>query len=108
MEILCNCFMCFFFKGTATTEIYTFCHPLSLNDALPIYPNIPGRRITLVGRENPAARAPAHGTAPPSNPDADAGRVHAGAGEPDLPRAISPPARTQRPDRKSTRLNSSH
>src|SRR3546814_21195406 len=28
--------MCFFFKDTATTEIYTYCHTLSLHDALPI------------------------------------------------------------------------
>src|SRR3546814_5712125 len=27
---------CFFFKDPATTEIYTYCHPLSLHDALPI------------------------------------------------------------------------
>src|SRR3546814_1024112 len=28
--------MCFFFNDTATTEIYTYCHTLSLHDALPI------------------------------------------------------------------------
>src|SRR3546814_18636049 len=28
----------FFFKDTATTEIYTYLPPLSLHDALPIYP----------------------------------------------------------------------
>src|SRR3546814_2027831 len=28
--------MCFFFNATATTEIYTYCHALSLHDALPI------------------------------------------------------------------------
>src|SRR3546814_18420872 len=27
----------FFFNDTATTEIYTYCHTLSLHDALPIY-----------------------------------------------------------------------
>src|SRR3546814_16291940 len=27
---------CFFFNDTATTEIYTYCHTLSLHDALPI------------------------------------------------------------------------
>src|SRR3546814_14620665 len=27
---------CFFFQDTATTEIYTYCHTLSLHDALPI------------------------------------------------------------------------
>src|SRR3546814_9816419 len=29
--------MFFFFNGTATTEIYTYLHTLSLHDALPIY-----------------------------------------------------------------------
>src|SRR3546814_2378694 len=29
--------MLFFFNDTATTEIYTYCHPLSLLDALPIF-----------------------------------------------------------------------
>src|SRR3546814_10591810 len=32
----------FFFNDTATTEIYTYCHPLSLHDALPIL-RYPGR-----------------------------------------------------------------
>src|SRR5260221_8095957 len=34
-----QCCRFFFFKNTATTEIY----PLSLHDALPIYPRQPGR-----------------------------------------------------------------
>src|SRR3546814_18655471 len=29
-------YLCFFFNSTATTEIYTYCHPLSRHDALPI------------------------------------------------------------------------
>src|SRR3546814_2904115 len=29
--------MFFFFNDPATTEIYTYCHTLSLHDALPIY-----------------------------------------------------------------------
>src|SRR3546814_8139401 len=29
--------MFFFFNGTATTDINTYCHTLSLHDALPIY-----------------------------------------------------------------------
>src|SRR3546814_1643501 len=33
--LLCICF--FFFNDTATTEIYTYRHTLSLHDALPIY-----------------------------------------------------------------------
>src|SRR3546814_16607841 len=31
------CFAFFFFKYTAPTEIYPYCHPLSLHDPLPIY-----------------------------------------------------------------------
>src|SRR3546814_14060231 len=30
------CFILFCFNDTATTEIYTYCHTLSLHDALPI------------------------------------------------------------------------
>src|SRR3546814_13750085 len=33
-------FLLFFFNETATTEIYTYGHPLSLHDALPIYRSI--------------------------------------------------------------------
>src|SRR3546814_15471406 len=36
---ICVCDVCsvvFFFNDTATTEIYTYCHTLSLHDALPI------------------------------------------------------------------------
>src|SRR3546814_8053278 len=43
---------CFFFNDTATTEIYTYGHTLSLHDALPIY----GREV-LTRR---IARAVAH------------------------------------------------
>src|SRR3546814_13842721 len=31
------CSSSFFFIATATTELYTYCHTLSLHDALPIY-----------------------------------------------------------------------
>src|SRR3546814_18959433 len=41
---------CFFFSGTATTEIYTFCHTLSLHDALPIYPRPAGAEIEIERR----------------------------------------------------------
>src|SRR3546814_12846768 len=33
-------FICFFFNYTATTEIYTYRHTLSLHDALPIFPTL--------------------------------------------------------------------
>src|SRR5256885_7901843 len=71
-------FFFFFFNDTATTEIYT----LSLHDALPISP--PGRG---------ACEVPAR---EPGREDADPGQCR---------RARQP--RVQ-PDRKSTRLNSSH
>src|SRR3546814_8517206 len=32
-------FLFFVLSNPATTEIYTYCHTLSLHDALPIYPN---------------------------------------------------------------------
>src|SRR3546814_5391488 len=32
-----SCFIIVFFNDTATTEIYTYSHTLSLHDALPIY-----------------------------------------------------------------------
>src|SRR3546814_20225731 len=33
--------MYFVCKDSATTEFYTYCHPLSLHDALPISPELP-------------------------------------------------------------------
>src|SRR3546814_14079877 len=37
----------FFFTDTATTEIYTYCHTLSLHDALPILAEVSTRTGTL-------------------------------------------------------------
>src|SRR3546814_11685022 len=45
-----TCFF-FFFNDTATTEIYTYCHTLSLHDALPICAS-----RALVSRPSSAAR----------------------------------------------------
>src|SRR3712207_8166956 len=70
----------FFFNDTATTEIYT----LSLHDALPI--SLDRRRGRLHGRLT--------------------GR--AGGGHPPRMTGLSPHPAAPRPDRKSTRLNSSH
>src|SRR3546814_1969103 len=42
--------MCFFFNDTATTEIYTYGHTLSLHVALPIGWNIVGRVRVPFGR----------------------------------------------------------
>src|SRR5256885_12065224 len=83
-------FIFFFFNDTATTEIYT----LSLHDALPISRLQGARRDP---RDLSARRAlPGHG-----------GRaVRDGARDPAPGRAAARPA--LRPDRKSTRLNSSH
>src|SRR3712207_8193589 len=77
---LCCVYDVFFFKDTATTEIYT----LSLHDALPIY-GLPAPEILCQ-----FFRAAAAG-------DADGVRGDARGDGPNL-----------REDRKSTRLNSSH
>src|SRR5688500_19938491 len=74
----------FFFHLPLTTKIYT----LSLHDALPIYGHDPAGAVRLRGRPVPAAGI--------------AGRRARGAG-----RALGRRDRG-RPDRKSTRLNSSH
>src|SRR3712207_9003134 len=74
--------MVFFFKDTATTEIYT----LSLPDALPI----------LRSKDSAmTARTPSR-------------LVPLAAQSRDEPEPYSLPARTTSGDRKSTRLNSSH
>src|SRR3712207_7202785 len=75
----------FFFNDTATTEIYT----LSLHDALPIYRG----RVARQGAGEPRDRGPRHRP-----------RLRRGAGLRSGEDAL--PARD--PDRKSTRLNSSH
>src|SRR3546814_18591110 len=53
---LCWIVIIFFFNDTATTEIYTYCHTLSLHDALPIYPEaVDGQhRLAPAGRPRPA------------------------------------------------------
>src|SRR3546814_420202 len=51
------CFLFFFFHDTATTEIYTYGHTLSLHDALPIsfaytstaFPMLTGTLVTVAG-----------------------------------------------------------
>src|SRR3546814_10991641 len=48
----------FFFHDTATTEIYTFGHTLSLHDALPIYRK--GHKYSNTKKRNrPAGKSPA-------------------------------------------------
>src|SRR3712207_8711886 len=83
----------FFFNDTATTEIYT----LSLHDALPIY-EVDGLHPQLGQRHRPLHREPG---------DRELGaRRRLGA----HPAAHGGGVAQQRPqpDRKSTRLNSSH
>src|SRR2546430_12478951 len=83
-------FFFFFFNDPATTEIYT----LSLHDALPISLGLARRGSGLVRADSricPGHRRPRCG-------QPDRGNCH---GSP----AVAPRAR---PDRKSTRLNSSH
>src|SRR3546814_16331281 len=59
-------FLFFFFNATATTEIYTYCHTLSLHDALPIYPvqkQRDPRRVPHAARldQRKHGRPPRHG-----------------------------------------------
>src|SRR3546814_20522637 len=102
---MCFSSLFFFFNDTATTEIYTYCHTLALLDARPISRARNGRK--------PRQHA-AHVL--------QAGSNRACSGAEVLPR--TPARRTEglasiagqegchgrrtRPDRKSTRLNSSH
>src|SRR3546814_11678236 len=94
--------ICFFFNVTATTEIYTYCHTLSLHDALPISDVVSAHRMPeemlAYGRE-----AAERGLSV----------IVAGAGGaahlPGMLAAVTPlPVIGVPVDRKSTRLNSSH
>src|SRR3546814_20842127 len=48
LVIVCMTLSCFFFNDTATTEIYTDLHTLSLHDALPISAS---ESLVLLGRD---------------------------------------------------------
>src|SRR3712207_8125028 len=86
----------FFFNDTATTEIYT----LSLHDALPIFRPAAGRpRRAPGGRGQPGRAVPEV----PRRP----GAVRTGGRADAVGRDRVDPLPAQ-PDRKSTRLNSSH
>src|SRR3546814_17735386 len=99
--------MLFFFNDTATTEIYTYCHTLSLHDALPIYE----LGVLLFDRDRRGTRLTAAGTVCLQDTRRlftvleqareNAKAVAAGS-RGSLRIAVSDG------DRKSTRLNSSH
>src|SRR3546814_12896197 len=101
---MCLIFCCvIFFNDTATTEIYTYLHTLSLHAALPIFLRLDrhARFITRAGDETKTR----------------ADRAHRGARRAGRPPAVhvildfarTNPESTRRwRDRKSTRLNSSH
>src|SRR3546814_19242777 len=91
----------FVFNDTATTEIYTYGHTLSLHDALPIWARGAG-----------AQRLPAAGSRPAG---AGGGRRDPAVGHDQYQRLPAPAGAGRGPaqavagrDRKSTRLNSSH
>src|SRR3546814_14576475 len=91
-------FVFFFFNDTATTEIYTYGHTLSLHDALPIFEQLAAAFRKLAVLEPPAER-------PASTAPAAPGHVASDHAAPNRAAATEPDAA---PDRKSTRLNSSH
>src|SRR3546814_14851720 len=99
LVVLC----CFFFNVTATTEIYTYLHTLSLHDALPICSELVGclrvELCLLVGDEGGDAR-------PGAGQHADHQPQQAGPGG--QPPVAQGPEDLPEGDRKSTRLNSSH
>src|SRR3546814_16734203 len=96
----------FFFNDSETTEIYTYGHTLSLHDALPI----------SAEEENSAEPEPAEEKATSPQPEPEQAPPPAPADPPPpLPKTTPPivtpserPRPPANPDRKSTRLNSSH
>src|SRR3546814_12502467 len=94
----------FFFKYTATHEIYTYCHTLSLHDALPYcshhlsdrqvhHTGEVGAEAEDVAAVDEAGDAEPHGAAPTGIEGGD---------------QLGDAVHQRRGDRKSTRLNSSH
>src|SRR3546814_16564218 len=91
----------FFFKYTATTEIDTYCHTLSLHDARPI-----SRRRTMSGTGNRTLSAMSD---TPDGLEANARMDFVLAHDNRLrAEALDDGANMRAEDRKSTRLNSSH
>src|SRR3546814_12156318 len=100
--------MLLFFNDTATTEIYTYGHPLSLHDALPICTRLleldsDADRVEQLGAEVAAGLARVHELATRLTEQRRAAATR-------LQDAVSAElqALAMPEDRKSTRLNSSH
>src|SRR3546814_21109090 len=81
------CVIVLFLNDTATTEIYTYCHTLSLHDALPIWSSRRVWSATLWTLSGSTLRNPCQPRRKP---------------------VTSQPRSSAERDRKSTRLNSSH
>src|SRR3546814_16855615 len=88
----------FFFNDTATTEIYTYGHTLSLHDALPISLRDVAERDSLF------LAGATEGQAAAALQDVIKAAVAAADARADSIQALE----TSAEDRKSTRLNSSH
>src|SRR3546814_19060267 len=103
----------FFLKKPATTEINTYEHTLSLNDALPISHPAAGPHITLergapgLGQQLHRPGIAAEGRVALEIDQRQVVRVHVLAG-PDVAGGHADDGVVLAQDRKSTRLNSSH
>src|SRR3546814_11381395 len=98
----------FFFKDPATTELYTYGHPLSLHDALPISPVTPPtalHRVVLPRTGAAKTRAIVRSGSRLVRDWQQTSRQHVATGR---QRPACRNARSLGGDRKSTRLNSSH
>src|SRR3546814_11703033 len=96
----------FFFNDTATTEIYTYLHTLSLHDALPISSRIfSSETVTKLRR-----RVLVCGSAPAKNgaPGTNATLFWMARASNWVPSICAGSVTQMNIDRKSTRLNSSH
>src|SRR3546814_20350848 len=103
--------LCFFFNDTSTTEIYTYCHTLSLHDALPIY--LANSLLSLLTNVSPSFALPL--AFRPNSPTLVAHHLQACGSTVRASRTRKKSFKRSwmdcdltSSDRKSTRLNSSH
>src|SRR3546814_10284694 len=89
----------FFFRDVATTEIYTYCHTLSLHDALPI------SSWSCSVRKRCRRRSPASARSPPTPPAPTASRSTSRPASTPSP-ASSPPSPTGRSEEHPSALQS--